>query len=341
MDKHNLSFEPMDVDQSAHSSKSMDDSINESNNGIEAFLRKINARVLLTPTPAKDDTTETSLPSLPDNDVPPYTTNIKKFHINIQKSTEYTQNASKFKIILCAALIMFMSAVAYQVLNVRCTHDIKPVELRNSLSSKLYGQTKAIDALIEGLLAKERSKLLILYGSTGVGKTFAASILMEHLGPNSNVYHYTMPSFIDTFTTDFMVGLMVCKDTIVIIDDLSSNDQEVKVHIDKLISKSENLGKTITVLLIYNNCNHATEFMQQCKEYFPTKIMDDLKQIKTYKRLIKFETLTEEHLRKCIDTELGYRKVNNDEFKKILKSFDVSVDGCKGVHTKIKVLDFS
>lgn len=327
MDKHNISFEPMDIDLSAHSSNDMDVSFNESTSEIDAIFRK------------RDESTETSLPGPPGNDLPTYT-NLKKFHINIKKDTANTHSATKIKVI-CAALVLFLSGLAYQLLNIHCSHDIKPVQLRKSLSGKLYGQMKAIDALIEGFNTNERSKVLILYGSTGVGKTFATSILQEHLGPCSNVYHYTMPSFMDTFTTDFMVGLTLCKDTIVIIDDLSLKDNNIKDHINKLLAKSESLEKILTVLLIYNNCNHGIDFTRQCDEYFPAKIIDDLKQIKTYKKVIRFETLTEEHLLKCIETELGHRKVTDNELKKILKNFDVTVDGCKGVHTKMKLLDFS
>lgn len=337
MDKYNTSFEPMDIDQSVSSSNDMDISF-QSNDGIDSFLRKINDSVKSTPTLAREEAAETP-PSVPITSIPPYTAHIKKFHIIRQKDTVKTYSATKTKL-LCAALIVFLSAMVYQVLNIQCYDDIDPDNLRKSLSNKLYGQKKAIDELIEGLAMKE-SKVLILYGSTGVGKTFAASIILDNVGPYSNVYHYTMPSFMVTFTTDFMVGLTVCKDTIIIIDDLRPNDLDVKLHIANLITKSENLEKFVTVLLIYNNCNTANNFKRQCDENFPNKVMDNFKEINVYKKMIRFETLTEDHLRKCIETELGNKRITNEHLTKMLRSFDVNVDGCKGVHTKMKLLDIS
>lgn len=339
MDQPNTSFEPMDIDLSAHSSygaMDIDVSFNESPNEITEFIRKINDSVKSAPIESQAETTKTPRHG---NGIPPHTTNIKKFHINMLKETASTNTTIKVKVV-CAGIVLLLSVIAYQLLTIQCGDDINVDKLKKSLSSKLYGQTEAIDGMIKGLSVNESRKILILYGSTGVGKTFAASTLLEHAGHYSNVYHYTMPSFMDTFTTDFMVGLTVCQNSIIIVDDLSPNDWDVKVHIANIITKSEILEKGVTVLLIYN-CDTANDFKRKCDESFLTKIMDNLKQIKAYKKIIRFETLTEEHIRKCIETELGHRKITDEELRKILKYFDATVDGCKRVHTKMKLLDIS
>ncbi|VVC98353.1 unnamed protein product [Leptidea sinapis] len=72
------------------------------------------------------------------------------------------------------------------------------------------------------------------------------------------------------------------------------------------------VGKTLTVSLILNEIN--------LKSYY-----------------VKFDNLKENSLRKCIEFELGgENKINDRELNNIMKYFDVSVDGCKGVHNKMK-----
>lgn len=342
MDEYDISFEPMDVDISARSSSGMDISYNDSegvSNEVEDYLKKMSMTIKSEPADTGyEDTVQPSQTEF-NTTQPKITPNIKKFHISMPKGKLSPQSWPTVKV-LCAALVILISVVAYQVLNVQCSEDIKIDDLKKSLISKLYGQDEAIDSLIQGLSETQRSKILIIYGSTGVGKTLAGSTLLEHLGRYSNVYHYTMPSFVDTFTTDFMAGLTVCKNSFIIVDDLSLTDLKVKDHINNLLAKTNSLEKSVTILLIYK-CNLAQDFKRHCDESMPTQINDKLKPIMAYRRLIPFKTLTEEHLRKCIETELGSRKITDVEFTKIMKNFDVAVDGCKGVHRKIKLMGIS
>lgn len=334
-------YEPMEIDLSAHSYSPMDISYNSSSSAteIDTYLEADDFKL----PPAASAPREPIVPTACTSPNAPQSTNKQNFRV-LAKNLPHNVKKQSFTISfktksICSVIILLLSLATYQILDIQCSNDINPNELSKSLPSKLFGQSRAINSLIEALSVSERSKLLLFYGGTGVGKTLTASLILEHVGRYSNVYHYIMPSFMATFTTDFMIGLSVCKHTTIIIDDLSAKDMNVKSHIQNVITKSQNLGKDITVILIYNCDNAAYDFERQCDESFPNKLLQNFSHIDAFKKLIKFEALKEEHLRQCIETELRNRSLSNIEFNKLLKNFNVSLDGCKGVHRKMKMLE--
>lgn len=334
MENHNLSYEPMDIDTSGNSNREMDISFNESLNtplkiekvedpAEEAQITTKNWRKL------KKINSYNKMP-----DGPPV---VKKYHINIQKpSKSFTDVVVKS---LSAGIIILMSIFALHIYSLKCFDDFNIEELRNTLSSKLFGQTEAVSKIIQTLEQQDRSKLLLFSGGTGVGKSFASSILLDAAGPCSNVYHYTMPSFTNTFSTDFMYGLTMCKKSLIIVDDLTAHDMHIKKQIQEITEKSENFGKVITVILIYNCYESTKEFIKNCDESFHKRLLENFAEIKAFKKLVEFKPLTKIHLKECIKQELGNRKLYNKEFEDILKNFNVTVDGCKGVHSKMKYLN--
>lgn len=335
-------YEPMDIDLSAHSNNAMDISYNTSSsvNDNEAYLEADDFYIIPPAESVSPNPLSVSQPQLAcKNTLQP--THIKKFCINMQKEKKSRYDISLRIKITCSIAILLLSLATYQVLNIQCSGDINPHELKKSMSAGLFGQSHAIISFIEALSVAERSKIIFFYGGTGVGKTFTASLILEHIGYYSNVYHYVMPSFLDTFTTDFMIGLSVCKHTTIIIDDLSAKDMLIRSHVKDIIAKSQNLNKDVTIILIYNCDNAAKDFESSCDDLFPNKLLQNFNYIGAFKKLIHFKPLKEEHLKQCIDKELGNITLRSTEYQNLLKNFNVSQDGCKGVYSKIKMLDIS
>ncbi|XP_021189046.3 uncharacterized protein LOC110375305 [Helicoverpa armigera] len=329
MENHNLSYEPMDIDTSSNSVREMDISYNES------FIMKT-IKTEKTDDPIEEIQLTSSTRPVAQPQTQPI---VKKYHLKIPKSSKSYKNVMYQ--ISSVIIIILMSIFALHIYSLKCFDDFHYEELEHSLTNKLFGQTEAVNKIMQTLKLKERSKLLLFSGGTGVGKTYASSILLDSIGPCSNVYHYTMPSFTNSFSTDFMYGLTMCKNAIVIVDGLTAHDMHIKTQIRELLEKSNNLEKDITVILIYNCYEYEStkEFVKNCDETFRRRLLENFSDIKALKTFIEFKPLTEVHLKECIKQELHNRRLGSKELEDILKNFNVTVDGCKGVHSKMKYLN--
>ncbi|CAH1644371.1 unnamed protein product [Spodoptera littoralis] len=326
MENHNLSCEPMDIDTSGHSVRDMDISYDE------PFYM---STVIKT---EKEDFPSEETQLITDNTISDIQPTVKKFHINMQRPTKSYKNVLFQPVTI--GMVILMSIFALHIYSLKCFDDFNVEELRDTLTNQVFGQSEAINSILETLEQQERSKLIIFSGGTGVGKTLISSILLNSLGPCSNVYHYTMPGFINTFSTDFMYGLTMCKKSLLIVDDLTANDiMQSKIHIQKVIEKSEYLAKETTVILIYNCYESTADFKRNCDESFRHKLLENFSEIKVLKRFVEFKPLTKYHLKQCIRQELADRQLNDRELEDVLRNFNVDVDGCKGVHSKMKYLN--
>nr|ABR16372.1 unknown [Picea sitchensis] len=330
----NISTEPMDIDLSSSSMKSMEVSYCESEEPEEPIILSSTPREsenILQSFIKQEPMTEDLNSGTETENQPTGFQNVKKYHIIMQGKKQ----SSDYLLKLSVLLILSVSLAIYHVNIFYCSEELDIKVVKDTLDRKLYGQQRAIDLLIRSLDAKVRSKLLLLYGGTGVGKTYAASLIH---GLASNVYHYTMPNFLESFPNDLLLGMYVCKSSILIVDDLTQYDTSIIKHVERVIEKSENLKKNITIILIYNSDVIEKGFTKSSDTaFFEFDLKDHFSHVRAYKEYIKFETLTDEHLRMCIETELNDSNVAS--INQIMKNFNVTLDGCKGVHSKIKFLN--
>lgn len=262
---------------------------------------------------------------------------IKKFHLKKEPLTKkHTHVEAKYTF----ALITFCCLlIGYYTTHISCIEELQLDQIEKALATKLYGQNIAIDQIIEILKVKTESKIIFFYGGTGVGKTYTTSLILKDNWNYSNIYHFTMPSFENTFSTNLLSGLILCKSAVMVVDNLSHNDMKISTLIKEVIEKSIDLGKNLTIFLIYN-CDTVSEgFVRKCDSSFLNKLQESYKELKALKAFVQFKTLTEDVLRRCIASEIGQGRLNEAQMVKILKNFDVSSDGCKGVQTKMKFLN--
>ncbi|XP_034824954.1 uncharacterized protein [Maniola hyperantus] len=326
-DPNNLSYEPMDVDLSAHSTSNMDFSYTDSN---------VDMSIVKTEPPEADNVfvTESSF------DINPETIN-KLVLGNIQhRCTSVARTNIKRKSILLSCLtVLVISILIHQIANFNCYGSLNAEILRHKFMTKLYGQTGAVKGIINALESNENRKMLLFYGGTGVGKTFTTSLMLENILDQKNIYHYTMPSFLQIFSSDSMLGLLFCKTAILVVDDLTRDDMmNIKPLIKELVLKSERLSKNITIILIYNCDIVNEEFLRKCDQSFYLELRQSLEDLVIVKYFIKFESLTQEHLRNCIEEELADRNISAKNIDIIVKNFNATLDGCKGVHQKLQYM---
>ncbi|KAJ0179827.1 hypothetical protein K1T71_004418 [Dendrolimus kikuchii] len=328
METLNRSFEPMDIDMSNSSLIDNMDISFDLTDDCDWEITSINLKDK-SPTFGKLPLVE----GIDDNG--PNFNTIKKYHINVKRDVN-TDNRNKFIKAIAIIVVLGISLIIAQTLNIKCAEEINIDQLKTDLFHKVHGQSKALEVLVESLKNKE-TKLLIWFGGTGVGKTYTASLLMERFGRASNLYHYAMPTFNTEFSVDLLLGLTMCKSSMFIIDDVSKDNMQIKASIKLLIDKSKSMDKNITIILIYNCMNNVEVFQEKCDQSFDKQVLSNFKDINILKKVITFEKLSEEHLKKCIENEIGYQTTKTHDLRNVYKNFDVAIDGCKGVHAKMKL----
>ncbi|XP_050669136.1 uncharacterized protein LOC126968281 [Leptidea sinapis] len=266
---------------------------------------------------------------------------------NLKKSKRFTvkpkmkpSNVMSY-IYIILPIILILTSYTYHVGIVKiCSEKLDTVQIANLFSKRLYGQPTASTKIIEALEDTSKRKLLVFLGGTGVGKTLTVSLILNEISNFANVYHYTMPTFLEVYSSNFLFGLTFCKSTVLVIDDLEEKDIDlIQRSLYELLNKTENFSKNISIILVFNcnNTGHSRMNASKCDNSISKLkfIYKDFKDLKSY--YVKFDNLKENSLRKCIEFELGgENKINDRELNNIMKYFDVSVDGCKGVHNKMK-----
>lgn len=326
MDTKDESYEPMDIDLSSNSVSPMDLDI--------SYVDDVDKDLELSPASTKSEK---------EDDIYEKCLNLKPIPVN-NLLKNYTPNRKRHfttnqiaKLVLYLMVVLF-AVVTYQIAYFKCNESLNIGLLKKSFASKIYGQDIPTEKLLKALDSDVPNKVITLYGGTGVGKTYTASIILENILQYGNTYHYTMPGFLQT-SSDFMLGLIYCESSIIVIDDLNRNDiLIVEDHIKDLITKSLKYSKKIMIILLYNCDTMGEQFFRKCDSNFLQELTQSLKNIDAHKFYIKYESLTEEVLRKCIKKELSDKMLTESDIAHIMKNFNVTIDGCKGVYQKMKYL---
>ncbi|CAK1604313.1 unnamed protein product [Parnassius mnemosyne] len=314
-------YEPMDIDSSSNSYTAMEISYNETVLGDNEHPEKVVENKNLTPTGnIKKE--------------------VKKIHLNIRplRKNNVFYFSNRYTLFFFFFGSVIISILSYKAVNFKCSYGFNVKLIKKSLSSKVIGQQDAIETLIRAMEVNASSKILFLYGGTGVGKSLSISIVLDEMLNCSNVYHYTMPTFAHKFSTELNLGLIFCKETILVVDDLNAEDKHIKPIIRDIIDKTESLGKNITIILVYSCDNMYSKFVKACNKSFLTGLQQVFGNVKALKIFIRYKPLNEEHLKKCIENELVNSQISNVDVNMVMKNFNVAHDGCKGVYTKVKSL---
>lgn len=158
MDTLDRSYEPMDVDISGSS-------LNKSLNSF-IKLEKLDIEDNESPVSGQN---ETCVRAKSENCVIPGATlrPAKRLHVNLTPLKPKRRLSRKTA--LCSMLAIFVSYFTYNYLKVQCVNDLNTNEINKILFKKMYGQNLPAQMIMHALEDSSPRKLIVFYGSTGVG----------------------------------------------------------------------------------------------------------------------------------------------------------------------------
>lgn len=216
-----------------------------------------------------------------------------------------------------------------------CDHKLHFFNASIELQQKVYGQNKVIPSLIEFLETyKACTRLAILVGSTGVGKSYTIDIIRRNFPNQNKILQYTPP-----LNKADINAISSYRCNLIVLENLRENDILDVVNLSTNIFK---LKKTcITILAVINmekvsrNLDRTIELDTKIKEITAAFSKTD-----NNAYIFGYKPLSEEVLEKCImqamkDSDL---KLNKDKIQQVKQSLLISKSGCKGAYAKVQII---
>lgn len=233
-------------------------------------------------------------------------------------------------IFLIAALLNQEEDVKYT-----CNHKLHFSNASIELQQKIYGQNKVIPYLIEFLETyKACTRLAILVGSTGVGKSYTIDIIRKNFPSQNKILQYTPPLNKADINAISSYGC-----NLIVFENLRENDILDVVNLSTAIFK---LKKTcITILAVINmekvsrNLGRTIELDAKLKE-----ITAAFSKANNDAHIFGYMPLNEETLEKCIMQAMkdSHLKLSNDKIQQVKQNLLVSNSGCKGAYAKVQII---
>lgn len=239
--------------------------------------------------------------------------------------------------VLIPIFIFLIAAFLNQEEDVKytCNHKQHFSNASIELQQKIYGQNKVIPYLIEFLEThKACTRLAILVGSTGVGKSYTIDIIRKNFPSQNKILQYTPPLNKADINAISSYGC-----NLIVFENLRENDILDVMNLSTTIFK---LKKTcITILAVINmekvsrNLGRTIELDAKIKEI---TIAFSKANYDAY--IFGYMPLNEEALEKCIMQAMkdSHLKLSKNKIQQVKQSLLVSNSGCKGAYAKVQII---
>ncbi|EDV46438.1 uncharacterized protein LOC6550045 isoform X1 [Drosophila erecta] len=201
---------------------------------------------------------------------------------------------------------------------------------------QVLNQDKALDQL--ELALDNTKEIIVLVGTSGVGKSHTARILRENFPWPENVKTLSWSGHRSLRRVKSMLpDLTFCGQHLILIDNMTPKDAQFVPAINQLINEGEKIAnltehphqKQLTVVLIFSvNGMQAGEAFEM--DMVTLRNMPHI-------HVITYATLESTHLVDCIRREAAIAMVQleDEHVDEIIRSIDASASGCKSVLAKV------
>ncbi|XP_063235740.1 uncharacterized protein LOC134538387 [Bacillus rossius redtenbacheri] len=220
-----------------------------------------------------------------------------------------------------------------------CRHTLRTDMLERVFKHKLFGQERASVEIVTQLTLFSisdgpRVEAMVFYGGTGVGKSYAASLISKYFTWPRNI-QYVIPSVAGhsvSSADEVLSNLSPCGDNLVIMDGLSVGQERAGVKfLDELSAASISRGFRVILILIFN-------IQQRGKVSTENQLMIE-SMFKIRACSILFQPLQEQHVKKCVKEALSQQGISmsNGDVDHLISVLMPLRTGCKSVASKVAV----
>lgn len=239
-------------------------------------------------------------------------------------------------------VIMVMFVISADFSNEICNPLFKFDKIPEDLKSHIHGQEAAITYLTEYFVEKNNKSgfdVLAFIGGIGVGKSYSSEIIKNNLKDDFNLLEYFPPLY--KKVNEAYKSLSLCKCNLIRLDNLKTYDILDTVQFIVELKKEATDGYCTLILAIFNT--EETDFnlkkiidldksVAEIGEKFQKSNMQPV--------FIKFESLSEEVLIKCIEDAANYANVelSSEALERVKQDLILSESGCKGAYSKVQIV---
>lgn len=270
-------------------------------------------------------------------------TETKKSVINGQiiKSTmiKYIKVSAMFLIpIFCAIILMRTDFFPNDDLS---SDHFNAENITDALRDLVYGQDEVLAKLKDSFLHVDDTKLIVFTGGIGVGKTHTANIIANNFPWSDNVVKIVSPQYKNTYQEmKFIRDLSKFGYNLIIMDSLEFKDRKSVIP---FVTKVFHSNRKAIILLIFTVPEYNIDMSLETDMNLETAsdgISAEFSNAKLEHSLIVFNQLTEEIVRKCIRYALAKKGliINQYNIEHILQNVNYKYSGCKGVYSKVALL---
>ncbi|XP_066995670.2 torsin-1A isoform X2 [Anabrus simplex] len=264
-------------------------------------------------------------------------------HQTISLTAERNNNCLYFCLLLlfvCASLFVTIHVMYHR----NCDINFSISEVEAVLNSKLFGQRTAVKDIVSALDSffnsdKAELKLIVLAGTTGVGKSYAVSLLEEQFPWKNNIHHWVMPIDSEDMGLRSHYEYSFCGDNLVIIDNLLKDDISEAIQFARYLSVIAE-QKRILALFVFSLPYPLLGDSKDSNVSADISVLGE----KFHKAginltLISFQPLEKQHVISCIETALARSRYpySKRRVDRIFEELIPHQDGCKRVFSKVSL----
>ncbi|XP_058063260.1 uncharacterized protein LOC131213267 [Anopheles bellator] len=210
------------------------------------------------------------------------------------------------------------------------------VEIRKNIVGQAYAYNEIVQWLRDARIFSYR--LIVFLGSTGVGKTLTAKLIINNYPWRANTFYISWKDR-QSQTAQYAVfqGILfklrqasysgsLCGNYLIVIDNLHTNDISVLVKIiARIRGMSEKHQINLDIVLVFQGSANLSHSLME-------KTIPEAK-------VVEFSALSRKHLNECIQREASVIGLDVEKTKSLIdavaKQINVSQYGCKPVRPKL------
>lgn len=237
-------------------------------------------------------------------------------------------------LLLFLTFVVWISVFLYESQGHKHSNDFASAVAE--LKKRIYGQDEAIRALTEYLqLDAPSSKIIILVGGTGVGKSYTVEIIKKNFPRKYAVRQYFPPiGAVSAFNFPFVYP------NLIILENLRERDLKDVVNFLKRHQETYK-NRFVTVLAVFNFEQMDDHLLRNINMHRSLNAIEiSFVDENVDAEIIPYNSLSEDTMQKCIMDAMkeSMLMLTEKQLHLVKETLQINNAGCKGAYNKVQVI---